>query len=91
MPRMMRRAMQRMMRALRLVDSLLGRLAILAVRGYQRAISPWLPPVCRFTPSCSQYMIDAIRKKGFVVGAAKGLARLARCNPFFPGGHDPVH
>ena len=64
--------------------------AIALVRAYQVCISPLLPRVCRFTPSCSQYMIEAIRRKGFVVGTFKGVLRLLRCNPFFPGGHDPV-
>jgi hypothetical protein len=75
---------------LRFANRALSGLAILAVRGYQRGISPFLPPSCRFSPSCSQYMIDAIQKKGFVLGVAKGLLRLLRCNPLFPGGYDPV-
>ena len=73
-----------------LVGSALTALALLAMRGYQRFISPWLPPVCRYTPSCSQYMVDAIRKKGLLVGLLKGTLRVLRCNPLFPGGHDPV-
>jgi putative membrane protein insertion efficiency factor len=73
-----------------LLNKMLSGAAILAVRFYQRAISPMLPPTCRFEPSCSQYMIDAIRKKGFVIGIARGLLRLLRCNPLFPGGYDPV-
>ena len=73
-----------------LIRAALTRLALLILRGYQRILSPILPPVCRFTPSCSQYMIDAIRKKGLIVGVLKGTLRLLRCNPLFPGGHDPV-
>jgi len=73
-----------------LIRAVLTRLALLTLRGYQRILSPILPPVCRFTPSCSQYMIDAIRKKGLVAGILKGTLRLLRCNPLFPGGHDPV-
>ena len=79
-----------MIAVLRFIVRLPGRLAIGFVRGYQRFISPFLPPMCRYTPSCSQYMIDAIRKRGFVVGVMKGAWRIFRCNPFFPGGHDPV-
>ncbi len=78
------------MGALRLLNRALSGAAILAVRGYQRTLSRVLPPSCRFQPSCSQYMIDAIRKKGFVVGVLKGALRILRCNPFFPGGYDPV-
>jgi putative membrane protein insertion efficiency factor len=70
--------------------SLPGRFVIGCVRFYQRFISRWLPPVCRFQPSCSQYMIDAIRKKGLLVGLWKGILRILRCNPLFPGGYDPV-
>jgi putative membrane protein insertion efficiency factor len=55
------------------------------VRAYQFAISPWLPKACRYHPSCSEYMILALRKHGPVVGTAKGLFRVCRCNPW--GGH----
>ena len=47
-------------------------------------------PVCRFRPTCSQYMIEAIEKKGIVRGVTKGLWRICRCNPFSRGGWDPV-
>jgi len=78
------------MKVLRWLNATLSRLAILLVRAYQMTFSRILPPTCRFTPSCSQYMIEAIRQKGFVVGVCKGMLRILRCNPFFPGGHDPV-
>jgi hypothetical protein len=78
------------MAVLRALNAAFSGLVILAARAYQRGISPFLPRCCRFTPSCSQYMIDAVRKKGFVVGVLKGLLRLLRCNPLFPGGYDPV-
>ena len=78
------------MSILRFINAVLSGAAILLVRVYQRCISRFLPPVCRFTPSCSQYMIDAIRKKGFVLGVLKGIWRILRCNPLFPGGYDPV-
>ena len=67
-----------------------GRFLIGIVRGYQLLLSPLLPAACRFEPSCSQYMIEAIRKKGLVVGLLKGLWRLMRCNPFCKAGYDPV-
>jgi putative membrane protein insertion efficiency factor len=78
------------MSVLRPINQALSACAILLVRVYQRFVSRFLPPVCRFTPSCSQYMIDAIRKKGIVVGLLLGIWRIIRCNPLFPGGHDPV-
>ena len=60
------------------------------VKVYRLVISPLLPPACRFQPTCSQYMIEAIRKRGPIVGVLKGLWRLARCNPLCRGGYDPV-
>jgi hypothetical protein len=59
------------------------------VRLYQLTLSRALPNTCRFQPTCSQYMIEAIRKRGPVVGVLKGLWRLLRCNPFCEGGYDP--
>jgi putative membrane protein insertion efficiency factor len=55
------------------------------VKAYQFVISPWLPKACRYHPSCSEYMILALRKHGPIVGAAKGVGRVCRCNPW--GGH----
>jgi len=60
------------------------------VRGYQRAISPLIPPACRFSPSCSEYMRVAIERYGLGRGTWLGLRRLLRCHPFHPGGFDPV-
>jgi uncharacterized protein len=60
------------------------------VRGYQLVISPFLPPSCRFTPSCSQYALEAIRRHGAVRGTWLAARRLVRCHPFHPGGFDPV-
>ncbi|MFN5273869.1 MAG: membrane protein insertion efficiency factor YidD [Planctomycetota bacterium] len=59
------------------------------VRFYQRAISPLLGSNCRFSPSCSQYMIEAIQKYGPIRGLFKGLWRICRCHPGTPGGYDP--
>lgn len=61
------------------------------LRFYKLAISPMLPPACRFTPTCSEYATEAIAKYGFLKGSALGLKRLARCHPFSQGGYDPVH
>ncbi len=66
------------------------RLAMLLIRGYQRVISPALPASCRFTPSCSQYTLEAIGRYGVVRGGWLGARRLMRCHPFNPGGFDPV-
>jgi putative membrane protein insertion efficiency factor len=60
------------------------------IRGYQRFISPALPPACRFTPSCSHYALEAVTRYGLVQGGWLSLRRLARCHPFHPGGPDPV-
>ncbi len=67
----------------------LSAVLIAGVRGYQYAIRPLLPPMCRFTPGCSEYFILAVRKYGPLRGAAKGVWRICRCNPFCRGGYDP--
>lgn len=72
------------------LERAVGCALIALVRCYQIVLSPLLPQVCRFQPSCSQYMIDAIRVKGPLIGVLKGSWRLLRCNPLFPGGYDPV-
>lgn len=64
---------------------------IALVRVYQIVISPALPAsTCRFTPTCSQYMIDAVRIYGPVRGIARGVRRIFRCHPGRPGGYDPA-
>ncbi|MEY8462046.1 membrane protein insertion efficiency factor YidD [Streptococcus merionis] len=65
------------------------KLLIALVRWYQRRISPLSPPSCRFRPTCSNYMIEAIEKHGFR-GVLMGIARLFRCHPFSATGDDPV-
>ena len=60
------------------------------IRGYQLVISPALPPSCRFTPSCSQYALEAITRYGALKGTWLAARRLVRCHPFHPGGFDPV-
>ena len=60
------------------------------VRCYQRLISPFFPPRCRYIPSCSEYFIEALQKKGPVVGFLMGTWRILRCHPFAKGGYDPV-
>lgn len=60
------------------------------IRGYQRFLSPMFPPSCRFTPSCSQYALEAVTRYGLLRGTWLGARRLLRCHPFHPGGFDPV-
>jgi len=57
---------------------------------YKRAVSPWLSPACRFTPSCSEYARQAIEKYGVLLGCLKALRRLCSCHPLHTGGFDPV-
>ena len=70
--------------------ALLRTLSINAVQAYRLIVSPWLAPACRFTPTCSQYTIEAIEHYGFLCGAARAAARLLRCHPFHRGGFDPL-
>ncbi|MGT2753484.1 membrane protein insertion efficiency factor YidD [Streptococcus ovis] len=67
----------------------MSRFLIWLVRLYQRFISPLSPPSCRYHPTCSQYMIEALQKHG-AKGFLMGLARIGRCHPFVEGGEDPV-
>jgi putative membrane protein insertion efficiency factor len=66
------------------------RAGVALIRGYQRFISPMLPPSCRFTPSCSLYALQAIEKYGLLRGGFMGARRVLRCHPFSEGGFDPV-
>ena len=59
------------------------------VRLYQKWISPLFPPSCRYRPTCSTYMIEAVEKHG-IKGVLMGIARILRCHPFVEGGEDPV-
>ena len=65
-------------------------LVVIILRTYKRWISPMLPSACRFHPTCSEYMIEAVEKHGALQGAWMGLLRLLRCHPFHEGGFDPV-
>jgi hypothetical protein len=68
-----------------------GRAGMVAIRGYQRWLSPRLPVRCRQTPSCSNYGLEAVRRYGLVTGSRLTAARIRRCNPSTPRGtHDPV-
>jgi putative membrane protein insertion efficiency factor len=61
------------------------------LRIYKRWISPLLPSACRFHPTCSEYMMQAVEVHGVARGVWMGLRRLLRCHPFHEGGFDPVH
>ncbi len=70
--------------------SIVARIAVLMVRGYQVTLSPLLPSACRYQPSCSSYMIEAIERHGALRGVWLGAGRILRCHPFARGGYDPV-
>ena len=65
-------------------------LVVGVLRIYKRWISPGLPSACRFHPTCSEYMMEAVEKHGVVRGVWLGTRRLLRCHPFHEGGFDPV-
>ncbi len=69
---------------------MLKKLMILLIRIYQKFISPLLPNVCRYTPSCSQYCIEALQVHGVLKGSLLGLKRILRCHPWGGSGYDPV-
>ena len=75
---------------LHIINGLLGKLLILPVRFYQTAISPYTPACCRFTPTRSQYAIEAIKKYGPFKGGWLALKRILRCHPWGGSGYDPV-
>ncbi len=65
-------------------------LVLALLKGYKRWLSPLLPSACRFTPTCSVYMFQAVEKYGVARGVWLGLGRLLKCHPFHEGGFDPV-
>ena len=68
----------------------IARVLMGALHAYKRWVSPLLPPACRFSPSCSEYMGEAVRVHGVARGVWLGLRRLTRCHPWHAGGYDPV-
>lgn len=66
------------------------RLLAEVVRGYKRFVSPFMPPACRFQPTCSDYAAEAIEVHGVLKGSALAASRLLRCHPWSAGGFDPV-
>ncbi len=73
-----------------LIHAALLKTVLLGLRGYKKLISPLLPAACRYVPTCSEYAVQAIAKYGLIKGGCKSILRLVKCNPFFPGGYDPV-
>ena len=69
---------------------MMRRLLIALVKGYRLLLSPWLGSACRFEPTCSAYSLQALEQHGAAAGSWLTLARLARCQPWCSGGHDPV-
>jgi putative membrane protein insertion efficiency factor len=69
---------------------MMRRLLIVLVKGYRLLLSPWLGASCRFEPTCSVYAIEALERHGAMVGSGLTLHRIARCQPWCDGGHDPV-
>lgn len=68
----------------------LARGMIHVIELYRAMISPYRPPCCRFTPTCSEYAVDAVGEFGLVRGSWLSLMRLAKCGPWHPGGWDPI-
>ena len=77
-------------RLARRLARLAGRLLFLPIVFYQRFVSPFTPPTCRFTPTCSEYARQAIAKHGPLKGAWLALRRILRCHPWGGSGYDPV-
>lgn len=71
-------------------DSAMAKILIGLIRGYQLIISPLMGANCRFHPTCSQYMLEAITRFGTIRGFWLGLRRLSRCHPWHEGGLDPI-
>ncbi len=65
-------------------------LLIWLIMGYQKGISPWLPHVCRYRPTCSEYFVEALRIHGLFKGTWLGVRRILRCHPWGGQGNDPV-
>lgn len=66
------------------------RMLLALLRFYRRRLSPLFPPSCRYQPTCSEYALQAVERFGALRGGWMAVKRIARCNPLFPGGYDPV-
>lgn len=72
------------------IERVLTFVLVSLIRAYQLVLSPWIGPACRFEPSCSRYMMEAVQRHGPLRGVVMGLRRLLRCHPLAKGGYDPV-
>ncbi len=72
------------------ISSILKHFVLTLIRIYRVNISPFKPQVCRFYPTCSKYMYEAVERYGVLKGLAMGLTRISKCHPFNPGGYNPV-
>ena len=66
------------------------KILVILLKGYQYLVSPWFGQTCRFYPSCSCYAIEAVEKRGVLMGLLLTVRRIGRCHPWHPGGFDPV-
>jgi uncharacterized protein len=69
---------------------MIKKIFILPIRIYQYMVSPLIPGACRFTPTCSEYSADAIKKHGVIKGVILGIKRIGKCHPWGGSGYDPV-
>ncbi len=79
-----------MFRPLPFLNFLLKKIALIILKFYKNSISPFLPHACRFTPTCSEYMMQAIQIHGLLKGVYMGIKRILKCNPWGGHGYDPV-
>lgn len=75
---------------MKIIKKIIGRILIFLVRIYQYGISPIFPSSCRYTPTCSNYMIEAVKVHGAFKGFALGIKRVSSCHPWGGSGYDPV-
>lgn len=81
---------QRILDCLNIIQINMKTILLALIRFYQLAISPLIPPRCRYTPTCSQYAVEAIQKYGACKGGYLATKRICRCHPFGSSGYDPV-
>jgi putative membrane protein insertion efficiency factor len=72
------------------LEKIIKQMVLICIRFYQKMVSPFFPATCRFVPSCSEYMVQAIDKYGLISGGYKGIKRIFRCHPLHSGGYDPI-
>lgn len=72
------------------IQIVIRRIMLLPVYFYRWCISPLFPPTCRYTPTCSAYMVEAVMKYGVLKGGWMGIKRILRCHPWGGSGYDPV-